>query len=177
MTRIIEKPHPTLRAQAGALFSTDRLKRECQHYRVSDYGFEIDGVVLHFIVKGFVLRVREKLLQVDFELLLDLDEAANTFADRRHIDLCTDQNPVVERLESHIDMHRRAQRNADHGIAERLRNDNVQGFLPHLTGAVHQIEDGDRVRARRGRKVSGHHGIVLARGSALTMDSSRRDAI
>ena len=125
MTRIVEKTYPTLRAQAGALFSTDRLKRECQHYRVSDYGFEIDSVVLHFVVESFVLRVREKLLQVDFELLFDLDEAANTLTDRRHIDVCTDQNPVVERLESHIDMHQRTQRNADHGIAERLRNDDV----------------------------------------------------
>ena len=149
MTRIIEKPHPTLRAQAGALFSTDRLKRECQHYRVSDYGFEIDRVVLHFVVKSFVVRVREKLLQVDFELLLHLDEAANTLTDRRHIDVCTDQNPVVKRLESHVDMHRRAQRNADHGIAERLRNDDVQGFLPHLTGTVHQIEYGDGIRGRQ----------------------------
>ena len=108
MTRIIEKPHPTLRAQAGAFFATNRLKRECQHYRVSDYGFEIDRIVFYLVVKSFLLRVREKLLQVDFELLLDLDKAANTLTDRRHIDVCTDQNPVVKGLESHIDMHRRA---------------------------------------------------------------------
>ena len=102
MTRVVEKPHPTLRAQAEAIFLTDRLKRECQHYRVSDHRFEIDSVVLHLVVESFVCRIREKLLQVDFKLLFHLDEAPNALANRRHIDVNAHEDAVVQRLQPGI---------------------------------------------------------------------------
>src|SRR5690606_29492438 len=62
------------RVEAWAIRPADRLERQRQHHRISDYGFKIHVVVVNLVVEGFIGTIREKLLEFDLDRLLDVDE-------------------------------------------------------------------------------------------------------
>ena len=100
---------------------------------------------MNLVVKSFVLRIREKLLQFDLKWNAHLDEASDAFSDGLAIDLGADQNTVVEGLHPQVDVQLGTLRNADDSVAEIPGNGDVELSLPHLARAVQKIEHLDGV--------------------------------
>ena len=123
-----------------AIRTADRLERQCKHYRVPDQRFKIDMLVDDRVVKSFVLRVREKLLNFDLDRQDDIVEAPHTLADSLSLDVSRDQNAVVERFEPDIHVHCGAVFHTDDSIAEAFGDDGVNLVFTHLAGAVHEVE-------------------------------------
>lgn len=146
VSRVVEEPHPAFRAQAEAIFLTDRLERQRQNHCVPDYRFKIHVVVLNLILESFVLRIREKLLNIDFDRVLDVDEAPNTLASCSRIHLSAHQDAVVQRLQAQVEVHGSPFRHADHGVAEALRGWDVQLPFTHLARSVHDVAHVERPR-------------------------------
>jgi len=111
------------------------------------------------VVKSFVHRIREKLLDFDFDRQRDVIKASNTLAEGDRVDVCRHQNAVVERFESHVQVHLRARAHTDYGVAVALIDGDVEGTLAHLAGAVHEVEHRNGVR---GRSEMGHKGRFYA---------------
>ena len=77
------------------------------------------------VVKSFVNRIREKLLNFDFDGLFDTVEASHALTRCHSVDIGRHQNAVVQRLEAHLEMHCGAFRDANYGNAEGLLDASV----------------------------------------------------
>lgn len=122
-------------------------------------------IILNLVLKSFVLRVRENLLDFDFDRLGDVDEAANALSRGRRVDLSGHQDAVVECLETHIQEQSGPLLDADDGVAEALDDRRLELELAHFAGAVNDIEDADRVR---GFIVMGHTTSLAVGGWAFS---------
>ena len=98
------------------------------------------------VVKSFVLRVREKLLDFDFDREFDGVEAAHALPEGDGVDVGRDEDAIVQGLETDIQVDDRAVLHADDSIAEALAENSVKLAFAHLTGTVHEVEhrDGER---------------------------------
>ena len=104
-------------------------------------------IVVNRVIKSFVDRIRENLLEFDFDPLGHVDEAPDALALGRRVGLATHQNAIVERLETHVNGEARPRSHADYGVTETVWNDNIQLLLAHLARAVHEIEHRHGVRS------------------------------
>jgi len=95
-----------LGVEAGAVVATHGLERKRKHNRVPNYGFTIHVIIVNRVVDSVLRRIREKLLEFDFEGPLDRIEAPNALAGEGRIDLAGDQNSVVQPLEAQLDGER-----------------------------------------------------------------------
>lgn len=100
-------------------------------------------IVDHRVVKSLVERIREKLLNIDLDGKAHVVEAANALAGGHRIDFCRDENAVVERLESHVEVHRGSLANGDQFGAEVVGKGDIELALAHLARSMHEIEDLD----------------------------------
>jgi len=91
------------------------------------------------VVKSFVNRVREKLLDFDFDRQFDRIEASTALAGGDCGDVRGHENAVVQAFQAHVEVHFRALGNADHGIAEGFWHGDIEVALAHLAGAVHEV--------------------------------------
>lgn len=92
------------------------------------------------IVKSFVNRVREKLLDFDLDREADVVEAPDALALGLHRGGSGDEDAVVKRLEAHVELHVRALPDPDDEIAERFVDGRVDLELAHLSGAMQEVE-------------------------------------
>jgi hypothetical protein len=97
------------------------------------------------VVKSFVHRIREKLCKIDFEGNLDVGQAAHALAFSNHVDLTGDEDTVVERLQTNIDVHGGAVLDTDDRVAEAFGYNDVERALAHLARSMQEIEDRDGV--------------------------------
>ena len=104
-------------------------------------------IVLNRIVKSFVERIREKLGKLDFDRQRDVDEAANTLPLGDRLDISGDQDAVVQRLETGIDVQLRTLAHADYGVTHIVVDRHIDGLLAHLAGAVNDVDNGHGVRS------------------------------
>jgi len=97
------------------------------------------------VVKSFVLRVREKLLDFDLHRKCDVIQAATALSFGNRVDIRRHQNAVVERLEPHVEAQHRTIADAHHGVPEAFGYDDIDFALTRLAGAMHEVEDRDVV--------------------------------
>src|SRR5690606_11371392 len=90
--------------KAWAIRPTDRLKRKRKYNRISDQSFKIHVVVLKHEVRGFISRVLEKLLELDFDRLGDVSQApaAHAVVGRAHG--AAHEHSLVHRFEAHVEV-------------------------------------------------------------------------
>ena len=138
---------PRFGVETGAIRSADRLERQCQHHRIPHDGFEIHVIVSNREVESFVLRIREKLLEFDFDRELDGVEAAHALRRGDRVDLGGHQDAVVQPLQAQVDAHRSALLDGRHRLAEALGRVELEHALTHLAGAVHDVVHGHGVGA------------------------------
>lgn len=119
------------------------MKRKCKHNRIPDHRFKIHVIIVNRVVKSFVKRIREKLLKLDSNGNLDVDEAPDALPRRDRVDPTTHEDAVVQRLEAGIQLKNAASSHADDGSRELIVDDDVLTALAHLARAVHEVEDGN----------------------------------
>lgn len=101
---MIGQSEPGLWVETWAIRSAHRLERQCQHYRISDEWFKIHVVVLNLILDGFPRMIPEEFLELDFDGQRDVDEAATALPLGDGVDLGRDENALVHRLESNVEI-------------------------------------------------------------------------
>jgi hypothetical protein len=139
--RMIGQSEPGLWVETRAIRPAHRLERQCQHHRISDERFKIYVVVLNLKLESFSRMIREKLLELDFDGLGDVDEASSALALGDRVDLGGDEDPLVHRLEAHVEIELGALLDGDDALAHRLADGDRQALLSHLARAVHEVAD------------------------------------
>jgi hypothetical protein len=134
-----------LRIKSGAVRPANRLERKCKHNRISNQRFKIHVVIVNFIIKSFVYRVREKLGEFDLKRQGHLCEASSALPFGHNIHCSADQNAVMEDFQTHVDAHVSARHDSNKALAEALRNSDIEGQLTVLPRTVHQIVNGDLI--------------------------------
>lgn len=135
------------RIKAGAIRLTHRLKRKRQDDRISDKSFKIHVVVLNLEVRCFSSRIREKLLNLDFDPLGDLDEAATAHAGVLRFRRRRDQDALVNGLQARLEHDRLALGDGDKALAPLIGRGRLELDFTHLAGAVGDVSDGNGERA------------------------------
>ena len=105
-------------------------------------------VVLNLEVSFFLPRIREKLLKLDLEPFGDVGEAAAADAGVLGADLSGHQDPLVDGLESDVDVERFPLVDGDQALSPLGGCWHVERVLAHLTGTVHEIANGKDERTR-----------------------------
>jgi len=106
------------------------------------------------VVKSFVKRIRENLLDFDLDRKLHHIEAANAFSGGHNVHIRGHQNAIVERLQAHIQVHHIASTNADYSVAKALNYGRINLMLAHFARAVHEVEHRN---GERGNDEVGHN--------------------
>jgi heme-degrading monooxygenase HmoA len=104
-------------------------------------------IILNCVVKSFVERIREKLGKLDFDRKRDVDEAANALPLGDRFDVSRDQDSVVQRLETGVNVQVRTLTHADYGVTHVVVDRHIDGLLAHLAGAVNDVDNRHGVRS------------------------------
>lgn len=112
------QPRPTLRAQSRAVRPTHRLKRQCEHHRVTQERFEVEQVVLEladifFLACGDVVVIQVELLEVDADFFCDRLQAADAFADQASLRRTGEQYALHDCLKAQVEMDRLSLRHSE----------------------------------------------------------------
>lgn len=113
---------------------------------------------MNLVLESFIRRIREKLLDFDFDGLSHLDEAPDALPHSRTVDLQRHEDPIVQGLQSRLDVEFGSGLHSDDGIAEIIGDRHVERPFTHLAGAVHEVVDVDRERILQ---VVSHRNTVL----------------
>src|SRR5690606_788330 len=100
--------------------------------------------------ESFVRRIREKLLNLDFDVDLDRVEAAHALGVGDGVDAGGDEDPVVQALEPEVDVQLLPRLDGGGALAELLGHGEVEFTLAQLAGAVHEVVDLHDVRGGSG---------------------------
>jgi len=136
--------------ESWAIRTTYRLERKCKHNRIPDQRFEIDVILDDRVVKSLVVRIREKLLNIDSDGLFDAVQASSALSDGHRLDIRVDENAVVKRLHAQIEMYGGSRFDADQGIPESLGYHYIDFAFASLARSMHEIEDLDVERIING---------------------------
>lgn len=140
-----------LGVEAGAVVATHGLERKRKHNRVPNYGFTIHVIIVNRVVDSVLRRIREKLLEFDFEGPRDGIEAPHALPRLGRVDLPCDKNPVVQTLKTQLNGNGRPFRDVRRAHPQLLGGGELKGAFPHFAGAMHEVARGDAVRRGRGR--------------------------
>ena len=103
-------------------------------------------VVVNLIIKSFVRRIREKLLEIDLDRDLDVSQTAASLADGRRSDFSRDENSLVNRLQTQSSVQSRTLGDTDQTLAQPLLDRESKSLLAHLAGPVHHVAHADSER-------------------------------
>jgi len=102
-------------------------------------------VIVNFIIKSFIYRVREKFGKFDLKRQCHLGEASSALPFGYNIHGSTDQNAIVKHLKTHLHVHVSTGHDGDEAFAETIGNVDFERQFAVLTGAMHQVKNGDLV--------------------------------
>lgn len=106
------------------------------------------------VVKSFVKRIRENLLDFDLDRKLHHIEATNALASGHNIHVGGHQNAIVKRFQPHIQVHPVIGTNANYGVAKALNHGRINLMLAHFARTVHEVEHRN---SERGNDEVGHN--------------------
>jgi len=93
------------------------LERQCQHNRVSNQRFTIYVIIVNREFKFLCRRIREKFLEIHLNGNAHRLEASNALPRCRCRDVRSDKNAVVKAVETNLNRHDTAHRDADNAFA------------------------------------------------------------
>jgi hypothetical protein len=149
------------RVQSRAVWPANRLKRKRQNNGVPDKSFKIHVVVLNLEVIRFLSRIREKLLELDFDALGDRCEASAALSLERRTGRSGGEDSFVDGLETHLDIDRSVRRHRDESLAPALGQVDIEREFAHLAGSTDEVADVEGEGAGSG----GSHPTSLAAGA------------
>jgi hypothetical protein len=122
-------------------------------------------VVLNLEVSFFLTRIREKLLELDFDGPSDVDEAATTHAGVLRIDDSRDQNALVDRLQTDIQIEFGTGLIGHDPLSPGILQGHGELMFAHLSRLADDVADGEDERTTH----SGTHPAMVpaARGKRL----------
>lgn len=115
-------------------------------------------VIVNLVLGGILTRVREKLLNLDFDALFDVSEASTALTDGEKLTLGGHEDALVDGLEPHRQGHGGAGGNRNDSLSPLLIRGGVEVELPHLPGSMHEIV---HVHAQDMLLLSIHHGSLV----------------
>lgn len=116
-------------------------------------------IVENRVIKSFVKRIRENVLEFDFYRQMDVGEAATADSVGRSGDMNRGQDAVVQPLETQVDIEDRVGLNGHEALTELLGNNDLELVLAHLAGTMDEVVDPHRV----GRLLEFVHNIRVYR--------------
>jgi len=140
-----------LGVETRAILATHRLKRKRQHHGVSNHRFTIHVIVVNRVVERLVTRIREKLLELDFDRLGDGVEAPHALPRGGGPNVARDEDSVVQALKSQVKIDLGALSYHECGGAKVLGYTERQVLLAHLAGPVHEVANVHAIGVRGGR--------------------------
>jgi hypothetical protein len=106
------------------------------------------------VVKSFVKRIRENLLDFDLDRQLHHIKAPNALPGGNSIHVGGHQNAVVKRFQPNIKVNYVAGTNADYRVAKALHHGRVDLVFAHFARAMHEVEHRN---GERGNDEVGHN--------------------